>query len=419
MGSATSYPDLASNSKGYEFHISSQTALPYAFAVNVDDGCTVTITTNNSYESNWEATTYTTAGDYDVIVIKTKDDTGRILGNSAGTGGDPDIEDFFCIFSIQVLQTNQDSGQIYWVNEVPTISPSPTGNSDIFTNAAVNDFTLTDSPSGDGGGDPHIYPYINPFGEKLILPHSDKVYNYFALHTDNEILTVNTQMWHLSFDRIVFAEELRRDLYELKGKPELFTKEKEEILPKAIENIAANPVELEDMTESDVSFNRYITFNYVRDGTCQFNFTVDLESLDVVNAPKSSYLKISNAKNVKSLYSKRTHRRVTVFTEALKSVSIELIRKYDRLNHRNDLVLIMDKLFDRNDMNKYNVGGALVHPDRIHTVPDLTTTDMNLFVKEDVPELLSNFAEKNTKKLRKRRFEIRGLVRKHDFSLLK
>ncbi len=249
----------------------------------------------------------------------------------------------------------------------------------------------------------------------------------------DEKITINASMWMLSFDRIVFAEELYRDLT-LPNKPELATDEKRNAHKIAVENITKNPLEKISPDMFVSSFIRYITIIYQKSTEPPQEITIDMETLASSTSPpsiSSSFFKLSDSEpmlspelsmgkkkferdKTESFYKILTLQNTTTFGD----INLTLIRDTKRLNHRNSISIRFEKNRHTQDILRLNVNGALIHPDTVATVPSASTTNPELFHKEPTPTLLSEYTKDNKEKLHQRRHEIRAKVRKHDFSLL-
>ena len=422
MGAAVSYGTETHTDK-YEIEITTQTVLIRAFAIDPSDNTTVVqeITGLNGYNTYWKSTK--SSGTNGTLIFETKDGSLREIGS-----GDNPV--FFAYIS-KAYTAGGVNDNVYYVTETsPSIDYTGDTVLDVFTNfTTVNNFTMTFN-SGAGGGDPRIQPYINPYKEPLVLPCDDKLYNYFSYHSNDsdEIITVNAQMWYLSFDRIVLTEELRRDLIYLK-KPQLKTQEKYDAYPIAHENITKYPLNYEDLTENDESFMKIVKINYVKNGVT-INMTIDMESLEVLENENYENIKIfDKVRYVKPnmVYGKKKFdrintdsymKRIILYSEKFGKIDFEFIRDTNRLNHRNNIIINFQKNKRKNELIKLPVNGALIHPNRLYTVPKLTTTDFNEFIKEPIPILLSEYSKKNGRRLKLRRFAIRKMVREHDFHLL-
>lgn len=421
MGAAISY------SGDNVFHITSQGAEVYSFAFQGESGVTnINISPNYGYNTEWTSD----VGSSDTIVF-TSTGAARVLGNEGDTGNDPDGLDFFV--SMSSVPQGATNKTIYWVSSnAGSIDKDQTPGS-VYTGTTVNSFEMTFST--ESGGDPHINPIINPYNTTLILPSNSKIYNYLYYHDDTETISINAEMWQLSHDRIVFAEELRRDLsFADKNKQYLATPEKKEALPKALNNITLNPLTETEVTENDPSFIKTL-YIYYRNKTTNTEsaYTVDMETLNFTSHNQTEESNITFTEK-KPLLTPKMHegkikferqngdsyqRNIKFVTDYLNNIEVVISRDTHRLNHRNNIfVRFFSHYVHKVKIHSPNVKGALIHPDRIYTVPTLETTDFNQFQKEPIPEPLSEYYNRNAKRLKSRRFKIRDMVRAHDFSLL-
>lgn len=396
-------------------HVSSQTALVYSFAIDGSASIVVNdITSQNNYVLNWDHQ----VGSSDTVVFTVKSPPAKVLGNDAGTGGDPNALDYFAYLSAKLTPGNI----VYWVSDTGATINVNNAAASVYSGVTVNNFTLADG--GGGGGDPHINPKLNPYNATLILPPNNKIYNYLQYQKCAEKFVINAAMWNLSHDRITFAEELRRDITLKNGLHK--TPDKEAILSEAIENITKYPLETGTATRNDPSFIRFLTIIYETQFTTPLRLTVDMETLDVSGTTDSPNVITTDTAPITyphynrgeiAFHRKTTDsymKKLTIKTKKFGNTIITLVRDTNRLNHRNSVAI----QFQHNRSEFGTMNGALIHPDRIYTVPTLTTTDFSLFHKEPIPELLSDYKNRNEKRLKERRFQIRDMVRAHDFSLL-
>lgn len=403
MGAATSY-ELSSYTDKYELDVTTQTVSVYSFAFEPSSDTTqvVEITGINNYVSNWTVTKSTgTAG---TLIFQTKDGTAKVIGSG-------DTQHFFAFINEANVSGGGQDLKVYYVTDTnATIDTTANSASDTYSGVSVNDFTMTFN-AGQGSGDPHIMPYINPYNTTLLLPHTDNIINYFALHTENEILTINAETWHLSLDRIVLAEEIRRDLT-MENKPHLYTEKKHKLLPEAIDNITKYPIQLNEMTDYDVSFNRYVTINY-NDST----LTIDMETLTCEQEPlKNTNINVTEERELTQKNKSGKIRSIFITTSTIGIVRLDFIRRPERLNHRNDINIIFGKELSKPKALKLDIKGALMHPDKIYNVPKLTSTDLSEFKKEPTPQTLKNYITLNKQKLKQHRYNIRNFVRSEQLS---
>lgn len=424
MGAAISY------GVDFEFHITTQNIPIYSFAFDAPSATSFT-EIKGTFLDNWEVVD--TGGNTDLIIIKERTDTSRVLSAS-------DTPVYFGKLS----QGMTNAPQVYWVssksgNEFNSNITTTGTASDVFTNwSTVNDFPMTYN-AGDGGGDPHINPIINPYNTTLILPSNTKIYNYLYFQDQTETIIINAQMHQLSHDRIVFAEELQRDLSftkKDKHKHLLATPEKRDILPQALNNITLYPQPPNSTTENDPSFIKTLYVYYQNKQTnTEIAYTINMETLDI----QSQITSTSDQQNISftektPLLRPKIHegkikferseddsyeRKIKFTTVHLKNFDIYISRDTHRLNHRNNIhVKFFSPQVYKKNIHSPSVKGALIHPDRIYTLPTLETTDQSQFQKEPIPEILSDYKNRNAKRLKRLRFQIRDMVRAHDFSLL-
>ena len=414
MGIATSY-QTASYTNKFEFDITSQSTLVRSFAFDPTDSATtvVEITGQNNYGNNWKAT----KGSNNVIVFETN------AGNALELGSN-DTQHFFAFLSHAMSAANK----IYWISDTDATINADAADASAVYSVTPNDFNIT-LIAGQGSGDPRINPYINPYKEPLILPPNNKIYNYLSYQSEEEKITINASMWMLSFDRIVFAEELYRDLT-LPNKPELATDEKRHAYKIAIENITKFPLKKISANTLASSFIRYITIIYQKSNDPPQELTIDMETLHsdksfqapfklthptpMFSPELSMGIKKFERDKTDSFYKTLTLQNTVTFGD----INLTLIRDTNRLNHRNSISIRFETNRHTQDILRLNVKGAIIHPDTVATVPTASTTDPELFHKEPTPQLLSEYTKENKEKLRKRRHDIRAQVRKHDFGLL-
>lgn len=423
MGSIISYQVATHTSPDkFEIDLSTQTSNVVAFAFDPTTTAATMLDIKQSILDDWAYTKGT--GTNQPLIFETRS------GNKEGIYAGQAAQYFGFISHVQSHPTT-----VYWIAETGvTLDYAAADAEGVFTNATnVNSFqpedNTTNYPNEAGSGDPHIRPLINPYKLPLVLPVNNKIYNYFYYQSPSETVIINAAMWCLSGDRIVFAEELRRDMTIKNGN--LKTDEKERAYPEALENITKYPVKDDDNTQfNDVSFIRYLSIVHKTNFTTPIEVVIDLETLEPITSISHPNFVMSNIKpnthkyyvNGKLKYDRTNmnskFRDFTIKTETFGNIMISPIRDYDRLNHRNSLLINIQKNKIEKDLTRLNVQGALIHPDRIHTVPTLQTTDFSQFHKEPIPELLSDYNNRNKDRLKQRRFQIRDMVRNHDFSLL-
>lgn len=418
MGAATSYQSPLHTDK-YLFQLTTQNIGITGFAVDADPTSLEVVEVKDSLLANW---TYVTTAN-NVIIFYTTDGTTRTIG----TG---DTQEYVG-FTDQAFTSGNAPFNVYWSN-VDTI-----GNGGIDLDAAdassvfssnSNNFLLA-SESGSGSGDPRISPYVNPYRQPLILPVNTKTYNYLAYHSDTETIIINAKMWSLSGDRIVFTEEIRRDLTIKNGR--YHTENKKNVFEKALENITKYPLNDNEIGENDVSFIKELYITHKTPYSTPVEVFVDMETLDVKGTIEHPNIHISNKnqftapqidnKNVIKFTRDNTNsyiRTLTIKTEIFDNLTLDLVRDTNRLNHRNSMYLRFLKNANSKRIEYLGIKGCLMHYDRIYTVPSLTTTNFQEFIKEPIPELVSDYKNRNAKRLKERRFQIRKMVREHDFHLL-
>lgn len=422
MGTASSYMVATYTSPDkFEIAVTTQTVTATGFAVTADATTLDMIEIKDAFLANW---TYVKNGS-NVLIFYTTDGSARTIG----TG---DTEEYIGFSNEAFAGAAGATHDVYW-------SLSDTiGNGGIDLDAATastvfdtssNSFLLTNVNSA-GSGDPRISPYINPYRAALILPVNTKIYNYFSYFSPDETVIINAKMWSLSGDKIVFAEELYRDLTIKNGQLKTFAKEN--IYKTAIDNIINYPLNENEITKNDVSFVKELTIIHKTKFTIPIVVTIDMETLEVITSIEHPNFNISDKQvyltpqykpqSTEIKFRRDTTdsyiRRVTLKTQKFANININLIRDTNRLNHRNSISILLGKNKQRDSILKNNVGGCLMHYDKIYTVPSLTTTDFSQFYKEPIPELLSDYNNRNKDYLKQRRFQIRDMVRSHDFSLL-
>lgn len=200
--------------------------------------------------------------------------------------------------------------------------------------------TIAES-GGSSGGDPHIKPYFNLHNKVYMLPTNDCVYKYFDTQDPSERIIINTQMHLLSFDLIVFAEELK---IKRQGRNNW------DKVPQAIENITKYPKTMETKEDHDTSFAKYISVMY-QSRSKKEQLMIDVESLEIVEDKRKdetnkidvSSIKETDAKHYKSKKSDIKNikmREITISSKKLDTITLLIYRDYDRLNHRSHISLL-------------------------------------------------------------------------------
>ena len=270
--------------------------------------------------------------------------------------------------------------------------------------------------ASEGGGDPHIRPYFNPRNKVYLLPTNDSTYKYFDTQDSSERIVINTQTHLLSFDRIIFAEELKikrqgRDNWDK--------------VPQAIENITKYPKTMDTKEEHDTSFAKYISIIYQSE-TVSEQLIIDVESLDITTDKTYSKITFSSIKksdgslyrNKKGEIGNTEMREITIKSKKLDIIRMIIYRDYDRLNHRSHISLLF-----KNHNKKYlkQCAGILMNI-KTHgmIVPSLNHIDRINYDHgtNNGLETVESYLAKWKAPLRKHRFRIRNMIRANDFSLL-
>ena len=286
-------------------------------------------------------------------------------------------------------------------------------------------------------GDPIIYPLDNPLKEEIILPRTNKVYRYLNFASSGERLIINTQTWILDFDRIVFAEELIRD-----RNKKYFPKKDESLIPLAVANITRFPKDRASLLDS--SFCKHLYLHYGKETSAGYkscSFWIDLESekgverigkniksfnfqilrsgtelLDKIKLgeTKRNLRPMYTTKRLKALPRENSFVQKIVFsTSEAGKITLSIFREFDKLNHRNSILLSCDnkrKLIEHSE-------GALVSASKIDELDHLGAIKPGE-QKRIKCETLPQYLDKHQRSLRKRRLEIRAMVRANDYSLL-
>lgn len=314
---------------------------------------------------------------------------------------------------------------IDWVNNtgnLGVIDDVNTGTPDALTSVFSNTYpynwnreTMAES-GGASGGDPHIKPYFNSRGKVYILPTNDFTYKYFDTQDLSERIVINAQTHLLSFDRIIFAEELKIK----RQKRNNWDK-----VPQAIENITKYPKTMETKEEYDTSFAKYISFIYQTENVSE-QLIIDVENLEIIVDTTESKIKVSSIEDANSIHykSKKSDiknikmREITIQSKKLDTIKVLIYRDYDRLNHRSHISLIF-----RNHNQNYlkRCAGVLMNI-KTHgmIVPSLYHIDHINYdhITDNGLETVDTYLAKWKAPLRKKRFRIRNMIRANDFSLL-
>lgn len=311
---------------------------------------------------------------------------------------------------------------IDWVNDpsklgdaTVTISTSnPDPETSAFTGTFNREFGSEDV--GSGGGDPHIRPYFNPCRKTYLLPTNDNIFKYFDTQDTSERIVINVKMELLSFDRIIFAEELK---IKRQGRNNW------DKVPQAIENIIKYPKTMETKDIFDPSFAKYISIIYQSD-TLFEKLTIDVETLQIITESHNEKIIISdiedpdkyNYKGKNGSIKNTKMRVITILSKKLDTIKVLIYRDYDRLNHRNHISLI----FKNNNKNYLKKCSGILMNIKTHgmIVPYLDYIDSINYNHNtnNKLEIVDNYLTKLKKPLRERRFKIRNMIRTNDFTLL-
>ena len=323
--------------------------------------------------------------------------------------------------------TDLDSNLVIdWVNSTSNLgTPNLTGTPDDLTSGFSNIYpdnwnreTMAES-GGSSGGDPRIKPYFNSCNRIYLLPTNDYTYKYFDTQDQSERIVINTQMHILSFDRIIFAEELK---IKRQGRNNW------DKVPQAIDNITKYPKTMETKKDYDTSFAKYISVIYQNISFSE-QLVIDVESLDIIKDErniKDTKIKFSqiNDSNERHYKSKNRDikdikmREITIQSKKLDTITLIIYRDYNRLNHRSHISIIF-----KNHNTKYlkQCSGILMNI-KTHgmIVPSLNYIDQINFNHNTNNELdtVQNYLSKWKTTLLKHRFRIRNMIRANDFSLL-
>lgn len=310
-----------------------------------------------------------------------------------------------------------------WVNSTantgtPNVSFTPDALTSGFSDTYPENWnreTMARSTS-EGGGDPHIRPYFNPRNKVYLLPTNDSNYKYFDTQDTSERIVINAQTYLLSFDRIIFAEELKIKRH---------GRDNWDKVPQAIENITKYPKTMETKEEHDTSFAKYISVIY-QTASVSEQLIIDVESLEITKDEIKDKITISSIKDSDAIHykSKKSDiknikmREITIQSKKLDIIRMIIYRDYDRLNHRSHISILF-----RNHNRKYlqRCAGILMNI-KTHgmIIPSLNHIDrINYDHRTDNRlETVESYLAKWKAPLRKERFRIRNMIRANDFSLL-
>lgn len=296
--------------------------------------------------------------------------------------------------------------------QVSNTNPDP--ETSAFSNTFPNNWNreISAQSENSGSGDPHIRPMFGSRNKTYLLPCDNKIYKYFDNQDTSERIVINAQMWLLSLDLILFAEEL---LVRRQGRNNL------DKYPQAAKNIIDYPVLFEEKSKYDPSFARFISIRYKNE-----KVILDGETLEIFTSEKADQIKYTEIKesdgrlyrNKKGEIGDTKMRTITIPSKKLGEIRLIIYRDYKRLNHRNHITLMF-----KNHNGKYlrRCSGVLMNlkSNRI-VVPTLDYVDRINHKHNGNHRLitLDKYLKQNKAELRKERFKVRNMIRANDFSLL-
>lgn len=359
-------------------------------------------------QNKWEVETSSRGGDperFNLLFRYKPNDTYTVLNTSNRL-----------VFKVLNGKSLEAGLTVDWVNDVTnTGSASQGSESDPLSSAFSNTFPqnwnreLMSENAGAGTGDPHIRCYFGPTNSIYVLPTNNYVYKYFDNQDLEERIVINTQMWLLSFDRIVFAEELLRRNYVNEHRL-------------ALDMITKHPLTMDKVKPFDTSFAKTICINID-----DIPFMIDMETLEPeLESESSNKIELSNIMESDGKYYQTKSgstincvmRIITINTKKMGWIKLYLYRDYKRLNHRNHIHIVFEK-YHKDDLR--NCSGILMYR-RCHDaiVPSLTHIGRIDYENRSNNQLirLESYLGRHKDILRKRRLHIRQMVREQCFDLL-